>query len=63
MRRPSLDGVLALRADRTATMRRMIADLTDEKLAGRTEPVTEPRFPEPESFAVRRCLQTILNEE
>jgi hypothetical protein len=28
-----------------------------------TEPVTEPGYPEPESFAVRRCLQVILNDE
>jgi uncharacterized protein YjbI with pentapeptide repeats len=61
--RPSLDEVLALRADRMATVRQVIADLTDEKLAGMTEPVMEPGYPEPESFAVRRCLQAILNEE
>ncbi len=61
--RPSLDEVLALRADRMATVRQVLADLTDEKLAGRTEPVTEPGYPEPESFAVRRCLQAILIEE
>ena len=61
--RPSLDQVLALRADRMATVRRVIADLTDEKLAGVTEPVLEPGYPEPESFAVRRCLLAILNEE
>ena len=28
-----------------------------------TEPVMEPGYPEPESFAVRRCLQTIRTEE
>lgn len=61
--RPSLDEVLALRADRMATVRQVIADLTDEKLAGMTEPVREPGYPEPASFAVRRCLQAILNEE
>ena len=61
--RPSLDEVLALRADRMATVRQVLADLTDEKLAGQTEPVTEPGYPEPESFAVRRCLQAILIEE
>ena len=61
--RPSLDQVLALRADRMATVRRVIADLTDEELAGVTEPVLEPGYPEPESFAVRRCLLAILNEE
>jgi hypothetical protein len=61
--RPSLDEVLALRADRMATVRQVLAGLTDEKLAGMTEPVLEPGYPEPESFAVRRCLQAILNEE
>jgi hypothetical protein len=61
--RPSLDEVLVLRSDRMATVRRVLASLTDEKLAGRTEPVREPGYPEPESFAVRRCLQAILNEE
>jgi hypothetical protein len=61
--RPSLDVVIALRSDRMATVRQIIADLTDEKLAGMTEPVVEPGYPEPDSFAVRRCLQTILNEE
>ncbi len=61
--RPSLDEVVALRADRMATVRQVLADLTDEKLAGMTEPVLEPGYPEPESFAVRRCLRAILNEE
>jgi uncharacterized protein YjbI with pentapeptide repeats len=61
--RPSLEEVLALRADRMATVRQVMADLTSEKLAGMTEPVTEPGYPEPESFAVRRCLQAVLNEE
>lgn len=61
--RPSLDQVLALRADRMATVRQVIAGLTDVQLAGQTEPVLEPGYPEPESFAVRRCLQAILNEE
>ena len=61
--RPSLDQVLALRADRMGTVRQVIADLTDEKLAGMTEPVMEPGYPAPESFPVRRCLRAILNEE
>jgi uncharacterized protein YjbI with pentapeptide repeats len=61
--RPSLDAVLALRADRIATVREVLADLTDEKLAGTTEPVLEPGYPEQTSFAVRRCLGAILNEE
>jgi hypothetical protein len=61
--RPSLSEVLALRADRMATVRQVFTGLTDEQLAGRTEPVMEPGYPESESFAVRRCLQAILNEE
>jgi DinB superfamily/Pentapeptide repeats (8 copies) len=61
--RPSLERVLALRADRMATVRDVLARLTDEHLAGMTQPVTEPGFPEPESFPVPRCLRAILNEE
>ncbi|GAA3695483.1 DinB family protein [Terrabacter ginsenosidimutans] len=61
--RPSLDAVLALRADRMATVRRVVDDLTDEALAGTTEPVLEPGYPEPEPYAVTRVLRTILNEE
>ena len=61
--RPSLDQVLALRADRMATVRSVLAGLTDEQLAGVTRPVTEPGYPEPESFPIRRCLRAILNEE
>ena len=61
--RPSLDEILTVRAERMATVRQVLADLTDERLAGMTEPVLEPGYPESESFAVRRCLQAILNEE
>jgi hypothetical protein len=61
--RPSLDQVLALRADRMATVRDVLASLTDEQLPGMTQPVTEPGYPEPESFPVRRCLGAVLDEE
>jgi uncharacterized damage-inducible protein DinB len=61
--RPSLDEVLALRADRTATVRRVFADLTDEQLAGRTGPVEGPGYPDPGTQPVRRCVGAILNEE
>ena len=61
--RPSLEEVLVLRADRMGTMRRVLADLTDEQLAGMTEPVTEPGYPESESFPVKRCLGAVVNEE
>jgi hypothetical protein len=61
--RPTLEEVLAVRADRMARVGSVIADLTDERLAGMTEPVLAPGYPESESFAVRRCLGAILSEE
>jgi hypothetical protein len=61
--RPTLEEVLALRADRTAVVRGVLAHLTDEQLAGSTTPVTEPGYPEPESFALRRCLGAVVREE
>jgi DinB superfamily/Pentapeptide repeats (8 copies) len=61
--RPTLAEVLALRADRMATMRRVVADLTDEQLAGSTAPVPEPGWPPSDSFPVRQVLATILDEE
>ena len=61
--RPSLDEILALRADRRDTVRRVLADLTDEQLGGDTEPVLEPGYPASEPHAVRRCLECILSEE
>jgi hypothetical protein len=61
--RPALGHVLALRADRMASVSEVIAGLTDEQLAGSTEPVTEVGYPESESFPVRRCLAAIMIEE
>jgi DinB superfamily/Pentapeptide repeats (8 copies) len=62
--RPSLDEVLALRADRMATVRQVLSELTDERLAGSTEPVPGPGWPPPEeSFPVREALRVVINEE
>ena len=61
--RPSLDEVLALRADRQATMRRVVEELTDEQLAGSTTPVEGPSWPPAREFPVQEVLGTILNEE
>jgi DinB superfamily/Pentapeptide repeats (8 copies) len=61
--RPGLDEVLALRADRMATVRSVVGQLTDEGLDAMTEPVDAEGWPPPESFPVRECLLTILNEE
>jgi hypothetical protein len=61
--RPSLDAVLELRRDRMSTVRQVIEGLTDESLAGHTEPVDAPGWPEPRSYLVRECLLIVLNEE
>jgi len=61
--RPSLDEVLALRADRTASVRRVLDDLTQEQLDSHTEPVAAPGWPQPVAYPVRECLQIVLNEE
>jgi uncharacterized protein YjbI with pentapeptide repeats len=61
--RPSLDEVLELRADRMASMARVLADLTDEQLSGTTEPVEAPGWPGPKHYPVAEVLMTILNEE
>jgi uncharacterized protein YjbI with pentapeptide repeats len=61
--RPALDEVLALRRDRMESMRRVLAELTDETLASHTTPVTGPGWPEPRSYPVRECLTCILSEE
>ncbi len=61
--RPTLDEVLVLRADRMRIVGEVIAGLTDEALAGMTEPVLETGYPASESFPVKRCLGAILNEE
>jgi DinB family protein/pentapeptide repeat protein len=61
--RPALDEVLAVRADRMATVARVLEELTDERLDELTEPVLEPGYPASESFLVRRCLGAVVQEE
>ena len=61
--RPSLEEVLALRADRMATVRQVIVDLTDEDLSRETTPVPEVGYPASEAYLVSRCVGAILNEE
>jgi hypothetical protein len=61
--RPSLDEVLAVRAERQAVVRRVIEGLTDDQLAAATTPVTEPGYPESVSFPVQRCVGCIVDEE
>jgi DinB superfamily/Pentapeptide repeats (8 copies) len=61
--KPTLDVVLDLRRDRMATVRRLVDGLTDDTLAGQTEPVDAPGWPRPQSYPVRECLLIVLNEE
>jgi hypothetical protein len=61
--RPSLDDVLELRRDRTATVRAYLAELSDELLDAYTTPVEGPGWPPPKSYPIRNCLLVILNEE
>jgi hypothetical protein len=61
--RPSLDEVLALRAERTAIVRDALAGLTDAVLAGDTDPITGPGYPAAGTYAVSRCLRAVVNEE
>jgi hypothetical protein len=60
---PSLDVVLALRDDRAAAVRQVLADLTDDALGEMTTPVSEPGYPASESFPISQCLRIVLNEE
>ncbi len=61
--RPSLDEVLALRAERGATVRRVIDGLTEERLAAHTEPVEGPGYPPADRYPVAECLRTVIEEE
>jgi hypothetical protein len=61
--RPTLDEVLAVRADRVAAVREVLAGLTDERLAGDTIAVDAPGYPPPQAYPVRRCLRAVVNEE
>ena len=61
--RPSLESVLALRRDRTSTVRHVIDALTPASLEASTAPVDAPGWPPSRSFPVRECLLIIFNEE
>jgi hypothetical protein len=61
--RPSLDDVLAVRRDRMATVRSVIAGLTADMLDTAVAPVPGPGWPPSRSFTPRECLLVVLNEE
>jgi hypothetical protein len=60
--RPPLDEVLAVRGERHAMVRDVMASLTDEQLAS-TVTCTEPGWPQLEDFSFKQCLRIVLNEE
>ncbi|HEY0238350.1 MAG TPA: DUF664 domain-containing protein [Friedmanniella sp.] len=60
--RPSLEEVLALRAEAQAMVRGVVDGLTDEQLDTVPEPVPDTAWPPP-GVSVRDCLRTVLNEE
>jgi hypothetical protein len=61
--RPSLDAVLELRQDRMATVRRVIAGLTEQSLEDQSEPVDGLGWPPPHAYPLRECLIIVLSEE
>ncbi len=61
--RPSLDTVLKLRRDRMATVREIVAQLTDDSLDADTTPVDAPGWPESRSYRTRNVLLHLLHEE
>jgi uncharacterized damage-inducible protein DinB len=61
--RPSLKEVLEVRADRQATVRRVLDALTDERLGEETTPVEGAGWPPADRYAVAEALSIVLNEE
>ena len=62
--RPSLDEVLAIRADRLARVRRVLADLTPEQLDEPIRPPDTPGYvPSDSRDPIGDALRTVLNEE
>jgi uncharacterized damage-inducible protein DinB len=61
--RPALDEVLALRTDRQATVRRVLAELTDDDLARETTPVEGEGWPPADRYPVAQALGIVVNEE
>jgi hypothetical protein len=60
--RPSLDDVLAVRRERQAMVRDVMASLDAEQLGSEVS-CTEPGWPRLESFPLKQCLLIVLNEE
>lgn len=60
--RPSLDAVLAVRAERRALVASVLADLDDDGLARPVSSAT-PFMTDAEGLDVAQCLRVVLNEE
>jgi hypothetical protein len=60
--RPSLADVLAVRRERQAMVRDVMASLDADRL-GSVVSRTEPGWPQLESFPLKQCLLIVLNEE
>lgn len=60
--RPTLDEVLAVRAERQAMVRDVLASLTDEQFGSRVTRI-EPGWPQEENLPVKECLHIVLGEE
>jgi hypothetical protein len=60
--RPSLDEVLAVRAERRALVQGVLSSLTPEELERQVSSLG-PGQPEDGPFAVAQCLRVVLNEE
>ena len=60
--RPSLDEVLAVRAERRATVQSVLDDLTDDGLSREVSSAT-PFMSDAEHLDVAQCLRVVLNEE
>jgi hypothetical protein len=60
---PSLDEILAARAERIADLRAYLATVTQDDLDGSAGPNTAPGFPEPAERNVARCLRVIFHDE
>ncbi|GAB3586828.1 DinB family protein [Calidifontibacter terrae] len=62
--RPSLAEVIAARKDRMAVVRRVVDDLTSERIDAPGPTLEGPGWPpEGESFTAQICLHTVFNEE
>lgn len=58
---PSLDEILAVRAERMAAIDTILSELTDDDLVRSCERPPAPGYPSPHT--VRQCLGVVMNEE